>query len=158
VQIFSNLAWIYHLQGDERSIRLADKAHRLSPDTGAVSDTLGWRLVGRGDLGRAVALLRLAATQSPEVPEIQHHLAVAVARSGDGRLAQRIPSRLISTDERSPVRGEAQQLLKELNNKDLGVWHDIDEWPYPLSYGSLAGPRDTGDIDLRVSWSWSKRC
>jgi Flp pilus assembly protein TadD len=99
VQIFNNLAWIYHLQGDERSIRLADKAQRLSRDTGAVSDTLGWRLVGRGDLGRAVALLRLAATQSPEVPAIQHHLAVAVARSGDGRWARR----MTGTEDIEPI-------------------------------------------------------
>jgi putative PEP-CTERM system TPR-repeat lipoprotein len=152
VRVLNNLAWIYHLQGDERSIQLAEKAHRLSPETGAVSDTLGWLLVGRGDLRRAVPLLRLAATQSPEVPEIQYHLAVALARSGEGRESQRILTRLISADERSPVQDQAQQLLKELNNKDLGVWQGI-EWPYPLSYGSQAGPRDADDIDLRASWS-----
>ncbi|MFQ5756762.1 MAG: XrtA/PEP-CTERM system TPR-repeat protein PrsT, partial [Acidiferrobacterales bacterium] len=40
----NNLAWLYHLQGDPRAVRTAERAHRLQPRNGAITDTLGWLL------------------------------------------------------------------------------------------------------------------
>ncbi len=70
----NNLAWQYSQRGDDRALALAERAHELAPENGSIMDTLGWILVGEGDLDRAVSLLRQAAEKFPDNEEVRRHL------------------------------------------------------------------------------------
>jgi hypothetical protein len=54
-----------------------------------VSSTLGWILYKRGVYQRALALLREGAVRLPDNPELQYHLGMAAARTGDRDVARR---------------------------------------------------------------------
>jgi tetratricopeptide (TPR) repeat protein len=75
----NNMAWQYHLKGNSEAVALAEEAHRLAPDNGSITDTLGWILFKAGETDRAVELLTLAASQSPDNSAIQDHLNSALA-------------------------------------------------------------------------------
>ena len=62
VAALNNLAWLYGEQGDDRALDLAETAHALESDNPAISDTLGWLHVRRGDASRGLALLEHAVT------------------------------------------------------------------------------------------------
>ena len=76
----NNLAWRYFVEGNSSAIELAEEAHRLDPDNGSITDTLGWILFKAGESDRAVELLTLAASQSPDNPAIRDHLNSALAK------------------------------------------------------------------------------
>ena len=110
----NNLGWVLSQLGDPAAVGYAEKAYSLAPNRPEIADTLGWMLVERGDLKRGVELLRKAAADAPNAPQIQLHYAKALIKSGDKAGARRELEQLQQGPEQSPVRAEAEELLKQL--------------------------------------------
>ena len=110
----NNLAWRYSIQGRREAIDLATEAHELAPENGSITDTLGWILFDNGEPARAVQLLRLASSQSPDNPEIRFHLASALAEVGERNEARRVLDSLIQSRVDFPSRATAIQLAERL--------------------------------------------
>jgi len=110
----NNLAWIFYEAKDPRAVHLAERAHKLQPDAGAITDTLGWLLVHAGQRQRGIELLRNAARQAPDVPDIRYHLAVALAKTGAVEEAHRILVELLDSGQPFKEIAQAEQLLREL--------------------------------------------
>lgn len=77
----NNLAWsLANLGKMSSALPLAERAYRLSPTNAAVIDTYGWLLYKSGrDPVRARTLLTEAVRLGPADPNIQAHLARAIA-------------------------------------------------------------------------------
>jgi putative PEP-CTERM system TPR-repeat lipoprotein len=110
----NNLAWTYHEMRDPRAMETAERAHKLVPDNGAITDTLGWLLVEQGQAQRGVELLRLAAKQAPEVPDIRYHLAVALTKTGANEEARSTLAELVRSGQSFSDLAKAKQLLQQL--------------------------------------------
>ena len=112
--VLNDLAWAYQQQKDGRALATAEQAHRLSPDNPAVLDTLGAIVLDQGDAARAASLLRRAASLAPAATEIQYHLGLALAKSGDRPGARRQLEQLLASNKDFAQRAEAQALLARL--------------------------------------------
>ncbi|MFC0268267.1 tetratricopeptide repeat protein [Kushneria aurantia] len=102
-------AWGYTLvQYTERyreALELLERAHRLAPDSAAVTDSLGWALFHVGELERAVELLRQAWRNMPD-EEIAAHLAEALWASGDAEAAQQLIANALTRFDQHPTLDE----------------------------------------------------
>lgn len=107
----NNLAWLYHQTGDARALATAELAYRHSPDDPLIADTLGWILAQRGDLKRALPLLRHAASVAPGNAEIRYRYAWTLMQSGDKPAARRELQQLLRQQRDFPQRREAEALL-----------------------------------------------
>ena len=96
VVALNNLAWLYFESGDERAEKTARRAYEQAGDSAEVLDTLGWILVGKGDLDEGITLLERAVQQSPENAPILEHLRTALTRRGDHDRAEEIAAQLRS--------------------------------------------------------------
>lgn len=115
----NNLAMIYFSQGDDRAVRLAERAHQQVPKNPAITDTLGWILVSNGDIERGLPLVRQAAKAAPKVADIQYHFAAALVQSGSASArteARSILTELLATDAPFSTREDAQRLLQQIKN------------------------------------------
>ena len=65
VVVLNNLAFLYQTEGDERALDYAERAYALAPENPAIADTLGWVLVNRGEVERALPLLETARQALP---------------------------------------------------------------------------------------------
>jgi len=88
--VLNNLAWLYHEDGDERAISLAQKAYELNPENAAVVDTYGWIMLKSGNHQQSVPILEKAHELQPDSEEIALHLAEAYRTVGKSSEAQRI--------------------------------------------------------------------
>ena len=116
--ILNNAAWMYYQQKDPKAIEYAERAHELRPDTGPITDTLGWILLQNendNQLQRAVGLLKEAVKQSPNVPDIKYHLAVGLVRTGDKSQAKDLLNDVISSNNHFSDLPKAKELLQSLN-------------------------------------------
>jgi putative PEP-CTERM system TPR-repeat lipoprotein len=110
----NNLAWLYHEKKDPRAIGTAERAHRLQPKNGSISDTYGWLLVQESQLERGTELLRQASQQAPNNPAIRYHLAVALAKSEAKDEARKILTDLVNSGKNFKEMAQAKKLLQEL--------------------------------------------
>ncbi len=110
----NNLAWVLAQAKDPSALEYAEKAHRLAPNNPAIADTLGWILVERGDTRRGVELLSRAAAAAPNALEIRMHYAKALLRASDKAGARRELEALQQSPDPSPLKAEAEALLKQL--------------------------------------------
>lgn len=78
----NNLATLYQREKDARAQAIAEQALKLSPNQPNIMDTLGWILVEKGEISRAVDLLGGATSLAPKAGGIRYHYAVALARAG----------------------------------------------------------------------------
>ena len=62
--ILNNLAVIYQRDNDSRALEYAQRAHTVAPQNVAITDTLGWIMVQKGDADIAVDL------QASDVPAL----------------------------------------------------------------------------------------
>ena len=74
----------------------------------------GWILVEKGEMPRALELLRKANTLAPEMGDMRYHMAVALHRSGRSGEARRELERLLDSDRRFSMQNEARYLLQQL--------------------------------------------
>ncbi|MCC5888564.1 MAG: PEP-CTERM system TPR-repeat protein PrsT [Gammaproteobacteria bacterium] len=112
--LLNNLAWLYGKTGHTDAVATARRAHRLAPDVASVQDTLGWLLLQQGDVTSALELLQRAAAASPESPEIQYHLAVALKLSGERSEARRLLQPLL--DAKFDYSNDARELFEQLGS------------------------------------------
>ncbi len=110
----NNLAWIYHVQGDDRAEGLARRALEQMPDSPSVMDTLAWILVENGETAEGYELLERAAAANPDSRGIQYHLAVASNVLGNPSRSIQILETILADDTQFDDRAEAEALLEEL--------------------------------------------
>jgi predicted Zn-dependent protease len=110
----NNLAWVANELKDPAALGYAEKAYALAPGNAAVADTYGWLLVGKGDTKRALEILGKAAAAAPNSGEIRLHYAQALIKSGDKAAAKKELDAAVRLGDKTPVKAEAEQLLKSL--------------------------------------------
>jgi putative PEP-CTERM system TPR-repeat lipoprotein len=111
----NNLAWAYSELKDPRALATAEKALKAAPDSPAILDTIGWLLLGKGDTGRALPMLKRAASLQPSNATLRYHLAVALNKAGDKKAAKLELERLVSGGTPFPHLDDAIALLKGMN-------------------------------------------
>jgi putative PEP-CTERM system TPR-repeat lipoprotein len=109
----NNLAWAAAQVGDPKAEAYAERAFKLDPYSPAVVDTMGWVLLKKGDVARALPLLERAARQAPETAEIRLHYAEALAKSNRKDDARREAEAIMKLPA-SPAREAAAALVKTL--------------------------------------------
>lgn len=73
------------------ALRLAQRAHVLTPSDPQVQDTLGWMILrSGGNKARALSLIRSASAAAPGNLQIRWHLANALAENGQRAEAKRM--------------------------------------------------------------------
>ncbi len=112
--VLNNLAVAYQEQKDPRALDTAERALKLAPNSSAVLDTVGWILVQQGNVARGLPLLQKAVALQPGSTEQRFHLAVALDKSGDKKLAREELNTLLSNNKTFPQIDEAKALLKVL--------------------------------------------
>ncbi|MFN0318038.1 MAG: XrtA/PEP-CTERM system TPR-repeat protein PrsT, partial [Burkholderiales bacterium] len=80
--LLNNLAWSADKIKDPKALEYAEAAFKLSPQSTAIMDTLGWLLVQRGDTARGLDLLEKAAKASPNLLAIRFNYAQALIKVG----------------------------------------------------------------------------
>jgi putative PEP-CTERM system TPR-repeat lipoprotein len=110
----NNLGWTLSQLGEPEAVEYAEKAYSLAPNNPAIADTLGWMLVERGDMKRGMELLSKAAADAPNALQIRLHYAKALLKTGDKAGARRELEQVRQAPEQSPLRVEAEELLKQL--------------------------------------------
>ena len=112
--VLNNLALAYQEQKDPRALDTSERALKLAPNSAAVLDTVGWILVQQGNVTRGLPLLQKAVALQPASTELRFHLAVALDKSGDKKLARQELNTLLSNNKPFPQIDEAKSLLKLL--------------------------------------------
>lgn len=112
--VWNNLAWLYQRSGDARAVEYGERALALAPEQPEIMDTLGWILLGGGQVERAASLLRQAHQAVPNDPDIAFHYAAALHRSGDDVVAKKVLQLLLEGGEVFPARSEAETLWSQL--------------------------------------------
>ena len=110
----NNLAWAYLQDKDTRALEMAERAAAVSADSAAALDTLGWILIERGQIPRALALLTKAAAMTPDAKDIRYHRAVALHKSGDKAGARQELERLLADKAPFASSTDAVALLSTL--------------------------------------------
>lgn len=75
-------SWIDRGENLDQGLQLIERALRLNPSNGAISDSLGWAHYKLGNYDRAVFYLERATELSPQDPEILDHLGDAYWQVG----------------------------------------------------------------------------
>lgn len=111
---WNNLAWVAMRQGDSRAGEYAERALALAPYSPQIKDTLGMILANKGETKRAIALLRDAASEAPDLVEIRMNLAKTLLKSGEKNLARKELEALAKQTIHAPSREEAQAMLGKI--------------------------------------------
>lgn len=112
--VLNNLATLYQTENDTRALATAEQALKLSPDSPAVQDTLGWILVEQGQAPRGLDLLRKALAKAPKVASIRYHHAVALTHTGNKDQARKELEQLLRDTPNFTEQKVARDLLKSL--------------------------------------------
>lgn len=114
--VLNNLAWLHHELGRDGAATLAQRALLLAPQSAEIADTLGWILVQEGDLETGLALLREAAGQRTDDPNMQYHLAYALREVGEVEDARALLERVLRDHATFMRRSDAESMLAQLGN------------------------------------------
>ncbi|GAB3407725.1 PEP-CTERM system TPR-repeat protein PrsT [Massilia agilis] len=110
----NNLAWAYQQEKDPRALATAEQALKLTGDSPAVMDTLGWMLVEQGNTQRGVPLLQKAVALAPAAADIRYHLAFGLSKAGDKDGARKELDKLLGENRPFAQLDEARSLRKML--------------------------------------------
>jgi len=112
----NNLAYLFSEQAADtaNAFKYASLAQQLSPDDPHVMDTFGWILYKRGDLDRAVRILKASAARLPESPSVQYHLGAAARRAGDTLVARQALTKAATSPVDFVGKDEARRLLDQM--------------------------------------------
>jgi len=112
--LLNNVAWVAGRQGDKAALELAEKAHRLAPQSASIKDTLGVLLIERGKVPEGLELLQAAARMAPQDGAIRLNLARGLIAAGKKQEARRELDQLAALGDRFRGQAEVAQLLKQL--------------------------------------------
>jgi putative PEP-CTERM system TPR-repeat lipoprotein len=110
----NNLAWAYQQDKDPRALATAEQALKVTGDSPAVMDTLGWLLVEQGNTQRGLPLLQKAAALAPAAPEIRYHLAFGLSKAGDKAGARKELDKLLAENRSFQQLDDARSLRNTL--------------------------------------------
>ena len=94
VIVLNNLAWLYHLDSDERAEETARKAYEIANTDPNVVDTLGWILVKQGDLEQGIDVFETAVQRNVQSKVMLEHFVEALTEAGNTARAAEISERL----------------------------------------------------------------
>ena len=117
IVVLNNLAWALNESGDKRAVSFAGQALKLQPENPVIMDTYGWILADQGQASKGLPHLQKALSKAPDNAEIQYHLAVVLAKTGDHTRARGELERLLASGARFQQEPEARALLSRLQNK-----------------------------------------
>ncbi|MGI9417807.1 MAG: XrtA/PEP-CTERM system TPR-repeat protein PrsT [Geminicoccaceae bacterium] len=113
--LMNDLSWVRHELGRPGAEDLARRAYQISRNP-AISDTLGWILVQKGETEDGIRLLREAHQELQDNPDIRFHLAYALHSQGDAEGAKALLRDLESWPQPFLERERALELLEQLKN------------------------------------------
>ncbi|MEW9897289.1 XrtA/PEP-CTERM system TPR-repeat protein PrsT [Chitinivorax sp. PXF-14] len=113
----NNAAQAYSTTDPKRSLELAQRAVKLSPDNPYVLDTYGWALLQNGKLAAAISNIEQAFRKAGNQPEITYHYAVALLKSGDRTSARQRLDDLLQSNPNFPGIGDARYLQQQLSKE-----------------------------------------
>ncbi len=113
--LLNDLSWVRHELGRPGAEDLARRAYQMRP-TPAISDTLGWILVKKGDTEQGLRLLREAHQGLQDNPDIRYHLAYALHSSGEVDAAREMLLELENWPQPFMEQDKALDLLDALKN------------------------------------------
>jgi cellulose synthase operon protein C len=111
--VLNDLAWAYQSLKDKRAEGLAKEAYDAAPTVPAIADTYAWILVQGGKATVALPILQKLESDKGDA-EIQYHLAVAQARSGNNADARLTLQKALASKQSFASRSEAEKLLASL--------------------------------------------
>jgi tetratricopeptide (TPR) repeat protein len=109
--VLNNLAWVYSQQKHPKALKLAKEAFIKAPKSGAVADTYGYILLTNGHSKESLKILKQAAELSPELTEIQLHLAEAHLANQQKSKAKQILQQILSKE--GAEKAAAMKLMEE---------------------------------------------
>ncbi|MDT8283185.1 MAG: PEP-CTERM system TPR-repeat protein PrsT, partial [Gammaproteobacteria bacterium] len=112
--VLNDLAWLKFLKGDKDALSLAERAHRLAPDSPAIQDTYGWVLLKSGRAESALIVLQKAVDNLPDNPDIRYHYAAVLAQTGNKEKAKTELDAILKTDKPFSEKAGALQLREQL--------------------------------------------
>ncbi|MDH5387395.1 MAG: PEP-CTERM system TPR-repeat protein PrsT [Gammaproteobacteria bacterium] len=112
VVALNNLAWLYSLVDNPKSLELAERAYNINPNDAGIQDTYGWAMVQQGQANKGRQILEQAMKSLSKVPEVQYHYAVSLLKSGEEKEARIILEKLLKSSSSFVGREEAEQLIK----------------------------------------------
>jgi tetratricopeptide (TPR) repeat protein len=89
----------------------------LKPNTGYITDSLGWVYFKLGDYERAVAELEKASQLTPEDSTITEHLADSHAKLNRLDKALELYERALTLDPKPDQAGRLKNKIEELKNR-----------------------------------------
>ena len=115
----NNLAYLY-AEGYgpvEEAVKLAQRAKKLAPENGSITDTLGWALFNKGDYDDALKQFIEATYYLPGEPAIRYHLGLAYLKKGMNNKAMEQLKNAIRIGRQSafPEMESAKKELKAIN-------------------------------------------
>ncbi|MBN1867583.1 tetratricopeptide repeat protein [Candidatus Sumerlaeota bacterium] len=100
---YNSLGYLFAEQGIklDQALELVQKAMKMKPDQGYITDSLGWVYFKKGEIDKAVEYLSAAARLEQTDPTIREHLAEAyLAKGNDDRALSEFKKALeLSTDK-----------------------------------------------------------
>lgn len=112
--VLNNLAWLYHEQGDERALQMAERASVLLPDNPSVQDTYAWILLNKGQLEKGMSIIKPIAERIPEALDIQYHFAYGLHKQGNNAKAREILDKILKSGSGFAHAKDAAQLYKQI--------------------------------------------
>jgi len=113
--LLNDLSWVRHELGRPGAEDLARRAYQMRP-TPAISDTLGWILVQKGNTEQGLRLLREAHQGLQDNPDIRYHLAYALHSSGEADAAKELLLELENWPQPFMEQSKALELLDALKS------------------------------------------
>ena len=113
--LMNDLSWVRHELGRPGAEDLARKAYQISQNP-AISDTLGWILVQKGETEDGIRLLREAHQGLQDNPDVRFHLAYALHSTGDAEGAKALLRDLETWPQPFMEKERALELLERLKS------------------------------------------
>lgn len=114
VMALNNLAWQLLDDDPGQALAYAEKANKLSPDSGQILDTLAMAQMKNNNIIKARKSIDRARALVPESPEMRFHEAQVSAAEGDANSAIDAMNSLLAQYEEFSERAEAEAFLKQL--------------------------------------------
>jgi cellulose synthase operon protein C len=110
----NNLAWMLQEKGDPRATAVARRAFEGARHVAEIADTYGWILVQTGKVADGTAVLERALAGAPNNADIQYHVAVAYAKSGQATRSAALLRQTLRDHQTFASRADAEQLVRTL--------------------------------------------